>query len=265
MQQNRLLSINLILLFLLTALLLCGLLFVSSASTETSLAYFGNPFNYFIKHSVYLILGIILALVIITIPINIWYRGSYVFLFLAIVLLVAVFIPGIGKTVNGSSRWIDLFFFQFQASEISRLLFIIYISAYLYRHENKISQGSRFLMQPLLILTISSILLILEPDFGSLILLCVSILAMLVLAGMRVGDFLAIMSILLIVSVCSIVFSSYRMQRIQVLLDPWGNQFSGGYQIVQALIALGNGDWLGQGLGNSIQKFSYLLCFFHLY
>ncbi len=258
MQQNNSVSISLLLLFLVTTLLLAGLLFVSSASTETSLAYFGTPFNYFIKHSIYLILGISLAFLIMTIPINVWYNFSYLFLLLAIILLIAVFVPGLGKSVNGASRWLDLVFLQIQASEVSRLLLIIYISAYLYRHEHNISQRLSVVMQPLLILTIIGILLILEPDFGSLILLCVTVLAMLFIAGMRVSNFVIILSLLGIIAVCAIVFSPYRIQRVQTLLDPWSSQFDGGYQIVQALIALGNGNWIGQGLGNSIQKFSYL-------
>jgi cell division protein FtsW len=251
-------NISPFLLILLSSLLLLGLLFVSSASTETALANFGSPLYYFMRHSIYLSISLVAALIVMLLPIKLWYQASSWLLLIAIILLIAVLLPGVGKTVNGSSRWINLIFFQFQASELARLFLVIYIGAYLFRHEHQVRQGWKFLLQPTLILSIACLLLLQEPDFGSCILLISTIMTMFFMAGMRIRECAIVIGIVIITGVCLAILSPYRLERILTLLDPWAVRFDSGYQIVQALIAVGSGDWLGNGLGNSVQKFSYL-------
>lgn len=242
------------------SLLLIGWVMVMSASMEIAGTNTGQPFYYAVRHLIYLMLGISAAIVVLQIPMSFWQKYDWVFLLLGFVLLILVLTPGIGRTVNGSSRWIGLGPINLQSSELSKLFMVIYLAGYLVRRQAEVrSQWSGFL-KPFVILAAMIVLLLLEPDFGAVVVTMIAALGMLFLGGVRASQFFVTIAGSLIAVGIMASSQTYRMQRLTAYADPWApeNVFGGGYQLTQSLIAFGRGDWFGVGLGNSMQKLFYL-------
>ncbi len=243
---------------LMMALLLFGLLMVASASLVISDRQFGYPFHYLLRQSIYLGIGLILSGIATQIPIAFWQRISVPLLFIALFLLLIVLIPGIGRVMNGSRRWLYLGFITFQVSELMKLAGLLYLSSYLQRHAEAVQTQPGGFIMPLIILALTSLLLLLEPDFGATFVMSAMFLVLLFVAGVRLSWFV----LLLIVAVALMgglaVISPYRLARLTSFLNPWNAQFGSGYQLTQSLIAFGQGGFFGVGLGNSIQKLFYL-------
>jgi len=174
------------------------------------------------------------------------------------VLLVLVLVPGIGRDVNGSTRWIGLGGFNIQASEIAKLSMVIYTASYLVRHLEEVRTRYSGFLKPVVFLGVFVFLLLLEPDFGAAVVMMSAFMAMMFLAGVRASHFFFSIVVCLLGVAAIAVSQPYRMARLQAFLDPWQDQFGSGYQLIQALIAIGRGDWFGVGLGNSMQKLYYL-------
>jgi cell division protein FtsW len=177
-----------------------------------------------------------------------------------IFLLVIVLIPGFGHTANGSTRWLKLGIINVQVSDPARLCIMVYIAGYLVRRNRQLREGFVGFLRPMLVLGIASILILLETDFGATAVLLVTVLSMLLVAGARIRDFLIfLLSTTAILALLLMQFPS-RMRRFSGFLDPWDENvvFNAGYQLAQSLIAIGRGEWLGVGLGNSVQKLFYL-------
>jgi len=173
-------------------------------------------------------------------------------------MLVLVLIPGIGREVNGSRRWLPFGPVNVQVAEIIKLFSIIYVADYLQRHHGQL-HGSFFkVIGPLLMLGIAAILLLMQPDMGSVVVIMSTVLAMLFLGGSRLDVFGALITVFAALFAALVWFAPYRMQRLQSFMDPWQDPFGSGFQLTQALIAFGRGDWLGVGLGSSMQKLFYL-------
>lgn len=242
------------------ALLVLGLVMIASASIDVSEQRFGVAYHYVFRHLIYLTAGLGLAAALSTVPMKVWQATSWLLLFAALTLLVVVLIPGIGKEVKGSYRWIDLGPFGFQPSELGKVAIILYVASYLVRRRDEvISRWSGFL-KPLLVMSVMVVLLLLEPDFGTVVVVLGTILGMLFLGGVKAGQFFLAL-IAAAGAVASMAFSqSYRVQRLMAFLDPWSeeNVYGSGYQLTQSLIAFGRGEWTGVGLGNSMQKLFYL-------
>jgi cell division protein FtsW len=233
---------------------------VMSASMEIAGTNLGQPFYYAIRHLIYMSLGIIAAIVVLQIPMSFWQKYDWLFLLIGFLLLVLVVVPGIGRTVNGSSRWIALGPINLQSSELAKLFMVIYLAGYLVRRQAEVrSQWSGF-MKPFAILAVMIVLLLMEPDFGAVVVTMIAALGMLFLGGVRAGQFFLTIAGSLIAIGIMASSQTYRMQRLTAYADPWApeNVFSGGYQLTQSLIAFGRGDWFGVGLGNSMQKLFYL-------
>ena len=245
-------------LFAVTGLIILGLLMVASSSIVISERQFYQPFHYLFHQVVYFGLGSLLVLFIVRTPTQIFKQVSGLLLLFSILLLVLVLIPGIGHVVNGSRRWFGIGFFRMQVSELTKLCVVIYLASYLVRHGESFRTQAIGFIKPMLILGLVSILLLREPDFGAMVVLTLTALGMMFLAGMRVRYF----TILLILIVCAFavlaISSPYRLQRLTTFIDPWSKQFDSGYQLTQSLIAFGRGGWLGVGLGESVQKLFYL-------
>ncbi len=166
--------------------------------------------------------------------------------------------PGVGKTVNGSTRWLPLGVFSLQVSEFAKLCMAIYLAGYLVRRGREVRESFRGFLKPIAVLSIASLLLLLEPDFGAAVILMSMGMGMLFLGGVRLGQFgLLLLLVLGALSVLAIS-SPYRMERLTAFLNPWADPFDSGFQLTQALIAIGRGSWFGEGLGSSIQKLFYL-------
>ncbi|MDF1640385.1 MAG: putative lipid II flippase FtsW [Thalassolituus sp.] len=242
------------------AMLLLGWLMVASASTGIAEFYTGNPAHFAIRHAFYLLLGIGVTFSISLIPMARWAKLDAILLVIGFVGLVLVFVPGIGHEVNGSQRWLNLGIIKIQASEIAKLSAVFYISGYLVRRQDEVqSQWSGFI-KPLGLLAVMVALLLMEPDFGAVVVLMGAAMVQLFLGGVKAGQFFLLLFATVIVSSFVVTAETYRMERLLAYLDPWAPEhvYGTGYQLTQSLIAFGRGEWFGIGLGESIQKLFYL-------
>ncbi len=238
------------------ALLAIGLVMVGSASMDVSSATFGDPFRVVFKQFLFMVVGLGAMGVMMLVPVSRIQQLSWVGLLVAFFLLVLVLI--VGREINGSVRWIPLGFFNLQASEVAKLCVVIYLAGYLVRHLDEVRTRWSGFIKPMLVLTGLALLLLAEPDLGALVVLTVAVMGMIFMAGARFHQFLVMIAGVIILIVLLIWMEPYRMARITSYMDPWAHAFGSGYQLTQALIAFGRGAWLGEGLGNSIQKLFYL-------
>ncbi|MFC3852394.1 putative lipid II flippase FtsW [Salinispirillum marinum] len=248
------------LLMLSFGLALFGWLMITSASMDFAQQNMGSPFALMQRHGVYLALAVIGFTVTVQIPLAVWYRLGAPILLLGFVLLVLVLVPGIGREVNGSSRWINLGFIQFQPSELAKLAIILYVAGYLVRRQEEVRTSFSGFLKPLLVVAAMTVLLLAEPDFGAVVVVMTTIMGMMFLGGVRAGQFFVTVAVAIISAGLMAITQTYRVQRLMSFTNPWSeeNVFGSGYQLTQALIAFGRGEWFGVGLGNSLQKLFYL-------
>ncbi len=237
-----------------------GWLMATSASMDWAEKTFNNPFYISIRHALYLIVGALSTWVMLRIPLSIWRSVSGLLVVLASALLILVLIPGIGREINGSMRWLSLGFMNAQPSEFAKLATVVYMASYLDRRRDEVqSQWSGFI-KPLFVLSLLASLLLLEPDFGAVVVLMLSTLGLLFLGGVKAGQFVLTAVVVLSSSVAILLSQPYRLKRLTGYWEPWTqeNVYGSGYQLTQSLIAFGRGEFSGVGLGNSIQKLFYL-------
>lgn len=240
------------------ALLILGLIMVASASVSLADRQFGQPFYYAMRQLIYVSGGLVLAAVVMRIRLVYWEKSGVVLLLLGAILLAAVLIPGVGRQVNGSTRWLHLGLFNLQASELVKLFVIVYIAGYLVRRGEEVRSTLKGFLKPLAILSVFAMLLLLEPDFGTTAVMFATALGMMFLGGVRLWQFIALLALVAAVMAGIALSSPYRLERLTTFLDPWADPFNSGFQLTQALIAIGRGEWFGVGLGGSIQKLFYL-------
>ena len=252
-------------LIIMSALLLVfGLVMMTSASIEIASRSYGDIFYFFKRQLAFLVVGLILAGAIIMNPMRLWYRSSVLLLFVAYLVLVMVLIPGIGHKVNGSTRWIALPGFSLQASEVAKLFVVVFTAWFLSRHRELVRSSLRGFIYPALLLAPVVGLLLIEPDFGATVVLCLAVMGMLFLGGINTFYMTVAGGILGGGAWLAIITSSYRQARLTTFLQSLQNPFNedvvfgSGYQLAQALIGFGRGEWFGVGLGNSIQKMYFL-------
>ena len=235
-----------------------GLVMITSASSEVAAVNAGTPLYYMISHLIYIALGLAAAGIVLLVPLKTWQQFDWALLLGAVALLILVLIPGIGREVNGSSRWIGFGAFNVQPSELAKLFVVVYLSGYLVRRQAEVRESWAGFFKPFVVLIPMAGLLLLEPDFGATVVMMGSAAAMLFLGGVGLFRF-GLMVVLAVGAVFVLVQTQeYRLQRLITFTDPWADQYGAGYQLTQALIAFGRGEWFGVGLGNSVQKQFYL-------
>jgi len=239
-------------------LMLTGLLMVASSSMVISDQDYGQPFHYLVRQSIYYALGIVMVVFAAKIPLDVWYKHSRNLMLLGLLMLILVLIPGIGKTVNGSRRWVNLGIVTLQVSEIVKLFAIVYLAGYLNRFKSKDVKDLRMFIVPMVILALMSVLLLLEPDFGSVSVMTATFLGLLFLAEVRLFPFIVLFVVIAGLLALLAISSPYRLERLIGFSNPWSNPYGSGYQLTQSLIAFGRGGIFGVGLGNSMQKLFYL-------
>ena len=239
-------------------LLAAGLVMVASSSVALADRLHDNPLYYFHRQAVAVVVGLALAFVIVRIPVGVWQRLGIPLLLLAIALLALVLVPGVGREVNGSVRWIKLGPINFQASELAKLCVISYIAAYLAPFAEARRQGFIGFLPPILVVTLLSGLLLLEPDYGTVVVIFLTTVGVLFLAGIPAGRFFLWFPVMVAALAALAVIPAYRLARLKAFIDPWQDPFNSGYQLIQSLIAFGRGEWFGVGLGSSVQKLFYL-------
>lgn len=240
------------------ALACLGVVMVGSASIGVADGHDVGPFYFLTRHAVFLTVGVVLALWVMRTELKTIEQHNQLLLLVCFLLLIAVFIPGIGRSVNGARRWLNLGVSNFQAVEAVKLLYIVWLASYLKRYSEEVTATWGAMLKPIGVAVGLVVLLLLQPDFGSSSLILAITAGMLVLGGVNMprmfGPVLIGLPVLAIVAIAE----PYRVTRLTSFLDPWQDPFKTGYQLTNALMAVGRGEWLGVGLGASVQKLSYL-------
>ncbi|WP_303291504.1 putative lipid II flippase FtsW [Marinobacter sp. SS5-14b] len=239
------------------ALLVIGVVMISSASMDMAAATLGNSYHYVIRQVIFAALGCLTALVAVNVPVSWWERSGWLLLGTGMLVLVLVLTP-LGHTVNGSTRWIPMGLFNVQVSEVAKLCVIAYLAGYVVRRRDELLNTWWGFSKPVIVLILAVGLLMTEPDFGASVVLTAAAAAMIFLSGVRLTRFLPLIGVLAFLGAVLIVSAPYRLKRVVSYLDPWKDQFDSGYQLTQSLIAFGRGEWAGVGLGNSVQKLFFL-------
>ncbi len=240
------------------SLMMIGLVMVSSASVPYADTeyYHYNKFHFIVRHSLYLLMAMVAALITLNIKISYWEKlGPYLLISGLMLLMLVIFV---GREVNGSKRWLDLGLFTIQVSEPVKIFVVSYLAGYLVRRREELHTQIRGFLRPLLVLLLVTGFLLLEPDFGASAVIIVTCLTMMFLAGAKLWQFIVLSMMVGGLLALIATTTTYRLQRLQSFLDPWQDPFGTGYQLTQSLIAFGRGEFWGLGLGNSIQKLSYL-------
>jgi cell division protein FtsW len=246
------------LILLVGALLSFGLIMLTSASMSVAESSTGRPFFYLLQQLLAVGIGVLFALFVLRIPTDIWERLAPPLLIVALILLVAVLLPGVGREVNGSTRWLSVAGINLQVSEPARLLVLMYISGYAVRHRDNLRAGVLEFLRPMFIVFVVCGLLLAEPDFGATVVMLLISMAVLFVAGAPLRYFLLLCGVVVSLLAILAVASPYRLARLTGFTDPWSDPFGSGFQLTQSLIAIGSGEWFGVGLGNSVQKLFYL-------
>ena len=236
-----------------TSLIIIGLVMVTSSTVDFAAAKFSNPLFFFKKQLIFIILGLLILYIITHIKTSFYYDYGQYFLLLSLIISLLVHIPGLGVTINGATRWINLGFFTLQVSEVSRLFFFIWLSGYITRND-----FNKDYLKIFLILSILMLVIVLQRDFGSMILLFTAFVIFSFLSHVKLMHLLKIILFAIIPILLLIIMYPYRIQRLLAFINPWNDPQGSGYQIIASQIALSSGGYFGQGLGSSMQKLFYL-------
>ena len=240
------------------SLLCLGLIMVSSASITVADRQIASPFYYLQRQSMAACLGICAAIFMLKVRLVHWEKAGMILLGVSFVLLILVLVPGIGKSVNGSTRWIPIGVLNLQVSELVKLFLMIYVAGYLVRHGDEVRSSLWGFIKPMIMIGMACVFLLLEPDFGASVVIMLTALGMMFLGGVRFVQFATFISLFAVAATLLVVSSPYRLQRLTTFVNPWADPFDSGFQLTQSLIAIGSGGWSGTGLGGSVQKLFYL-------
>ena len=240
------------------ALGLFGAVMIASASMAFAERIHASPFHFVSRQLFFLAIGLFVGTLVFRVPLSLWERYGPHLIILSMFALMLVLVPGIGREVNGSRRWIDLGLFTVQVSETVKLFIIVYLAGYLVRRGHLVQTTFGGFVRPLVLISLASALLLAEPDFGAAVVIVLTAMVMLFVAGVRFTQFAALLALLGVVGAILIAFSPYRAARFASFLDPWSDPFGSGFQLTQSLIAIGSGGLTGVGFGSSVQKLFYL-------
>lgn len=245
-----------VLIFCVVALLCIGTVMVGSASMPYAERLHENPFHYVIRHAISIIVAFVIALFAYRVSLNTWFNNTFPLWLITILLLVGVLV--VGSEVNGSTRWIRLAGFTFQPTEAAKVMMAIFTADYVVRRAQEVRNNIKGLIRLGVIMLLTVGLIIAEPDLGATVVIALTMLGVFFLAGAPLIQFGIALGAILVAFVFLIVFEPYRFERLISFTDPWADPLGAGYQLSNALMAFGRGEWMGVGLGHSIQKMSYL-------
>ncbi|MBE7527881.1 putative lipid II flippase FtsW [Betaproteobacteria bacterium PRO4] len=253
-------GLDLLLVVAVLLLLGLGLVMVYSASIAIAESKFGegNSHYFLVRQVLYILAGIAVGNACFRIPLRWWQTYSHYLLGFGILLLVVVLVPGISHEINGSRRWLSLVIFNFQPSELMKLFILIFTADYVVRKAAFKDHFFKGFLPILALLTVVSLLLLMEPDLGATVVIAAIVLSVMFMNGMNWKMFLGLVCLVPVLIALLIIIEPYRMDRINAIFDPWNDPFNKGYQLTHALIAFGLGEWWGVGLGNSVEKLNYL-------
>ena len=245
-----------VLIFCVVALLCLGTVMVGSASMPYAERLLENPFHYVTRHLISIVVAFIAAVLAYRVSLNTWFKNTFPLWLITIVLLLAVL--GIGSEVNGSTRWIRVAGFTFQPTEAAKLMMAIFTADYVVRRAEEVRSHVKGLIRLAIIMLLTVGLIIAEPDLGATVVIVLTMLGVFFLAGAPLIQFGIALGAILVAFVFLVVFEPYRFERLVSFTNPWADPLGTGYQLTNALMAFGRGEWFGVGLGHSIQKMSYL-------
>lgn len=240
------------------ALVGLGFVMVASASLPIGARDYADPFFYVLRHGLAVTLALTCGLICFAIPIKVWERSGIWLVLFTCLLLLLVLVPGIGRTVNGATRWIPLGPLNLQPSELIKFVAVIYISGYLVRRQLEVSTSLIGFARPMVLIGFAASLIMVQPDFGTTAVLLATVMALLLLGGAALWPFLLLFLAVVAGLALLIWIEPYRLERVTSFINPFDDPFNTDYQLSHALIAMGRGEWLGVGLGNGIQKQFYL-------
>jgi cell division protein FtsW len=243
---------------LVLAILLLGLVMVTSASISIASLNGGQSFFFLERQLVLTLIGMAGAALVFCVRTDHLERISMPLLIVAFALLFVVLLPGLGHAVNGSRRWLRIAGFNFQASELARVLILIYLASYAVRREEELRTTFTGIAKPLGLIACAGALLLAEPDLGAATVLFAAGFGLMFLAGARLRYVIAMTLVAAAVFAVLALSSSYRLRRLTAFMNPWADPYNSGFQLTQSLIAIGRGQWFGVGLGSSVQKLFYL-------
>ncbi len=246
------------LILIVISLLITGLIMVASASISIADSKTSTPFYYLYRQLIATGIGLTAAIMIFKIRLVYWEKAGMLLLAVSFLLVILVLIPGIGKTVNGSTRWIPVGVLNLQVSEVVKLFLMVYVAGYLVRHGEEVRSNLWGFIKPMIMVGMVCMFLLLEPDFGASVVIILTVLGMTFLAGVRFSQFVAVLALFSSAAALLVISSPYRLQRLTAFVNPWADPFDTGFQLTQSLIAIGSGGWTGTGLGGSVQKLFYL-------
>lgn len=240
-------------------LLVVGLTMVESSSITVAAARYADPFFFLKRQLIALGLGVCGAVFIVArVSTKVMERSSMLIFAGTVLALALVLVPGIGVEVNGAQRWIRMGVMNLQVSELAKLSVVLYVAGYLIRHGERLLLNFDAFIKPILLISVMGFFCLKEPDYGSTVMIMSISIGMIFLGGVRIKQFLLSLVLLVVLGTFFIWTSEYRTNRVAVFFDPWADAYGGGFQLVQALIAVGSGSITGVGLGNSVQKLFYL-------
>lgn len=250
--------IDKLLLICVLGLLGLGFVMVASASLPIGARDYNAPFFFVFRHGIALALALLFGLICFAVPVKAWERSGVWLVLGTCGLLVLVLVPGIGRTVNGATRWIPLGPFNLQPSELIKFFAVIYVSGYLVRRQLEVSTSLIGFIRPMVLIGIAATLIMAQPDFGTTAVLLATVMALLLLGGAAWWPFALLFMVVAAGLALLIWIEPYRLERVTSFINPFDDPFNTDYQLSHALIAMGRGEWLGVGLGNGIQKQFYL-------
>ncbi|MBT3812421.1 MAG: putative lipid II flippase FtsW [Gammaproteobacteria bacterium] len=240
------------------ALIVIGYLMVSSASLHLGAKLTGDVFHYPFRQFIHICLGVMAGFFVCLIPMAVWEKAGPALFVVGLIFLVIVLIPGVGVKVNGSMRWLSVIGIRIQVSELVKLIVVIYMASFVTRHHDFVKESAYGLVKPLFLLSSACGLLLLEPDMGSAVVILTIAMGVMFLSGARLQQFILLIVAVISAGILAVVFSDYRSARVTSFLHPWEDPFGKSFQLVQALISFGRGEWTGVGLGSGVQKLFYL-------
>jgi cell division protein FtsW len=251
-------SYDLLLLLSALALASLGIVMVASSSIAVADGQHAGAFYFLKRHLVFLALGTVLAVVAARTELKKFEKHSFAMLMIGVIMLLMVFLPVFGMRINGARRWLNLLVTSFQPVEAVKLILVIYLASYLVRHREGVEYKLFGVIKPVCVAGLIVMLLLAQPDFGSAALVVSTTVGMVWLAGARMRNLVLLGMPLVPGLIYAATSEDYRIKRLTSFLDPWKDPFNDGFQLTQALIAVGRGEWMGVGLGSSVQKLFYL-------
>lgn len=254
----RLVQLDTVLLAVTALLLIWGLAMVASSSVAVAEETTGSTLYFFYRQLVFAVLGLVVAVFVFQVELAAWERNGFLLLGVALLLLLLVFVPALGHEVNGARRWVSMGPFNLQASEPARLFLIIYLASYIVRRRSELALDFRGMIKPMIPICVACVLMLVQPDYGAVAILLAVTMITLFLAGARILHSTLLVGGAAAALVFLAISAPYRMRRLTSFQNPWDDPYNTGFQLSQALIAIGRGEWAGVGFGNSVQKLMYL-------